>query len=198
MMQTQKNQGTTIPQVSWRTIPIGEEWNAQFQSFKQSAYRLETLQAYAEPSESSPFNQYRRGVLPDPSFMADWCQMVKGHIDAGRSMRRVHIVDLPLSEYMRFEIECCYKDTGLAGEDIRLLDRAKLSPELLRITQEDFWFLDGSTVMVNDYDAAGTLYQARITTDPKAVAYYSSVDQKTWDLSVPFREFNKAHAGIEL
>jgi hypothetical protein len=99
---------------------------------------------------------------------------------------------------MRFEIECCYKDTGSAGEDIRLLDRAKLSPELLKITQEDFWFLDGSTVMVNDYDAAGTLYQARITTDPKAVAYYSSVDRKTWDLSIPFRDFYKTHAGVEL
>lgn len=198
MMQTQRDQGTTIPQVSWRTIPIGEEWNAQFQSFKQSAYRLETLQAYAEPYESSPFNQYRRGALPDPSFMAEWCKMVKAHIDAGRSMRRVHIVDLPLSEYMRFEIECCYKDTGLAGEDIRLLNRAKLSAELLKATQEDFWFFDDTTVMVNDYDQTGALYQARITADPKAVAYYSSVDRKTWDLSVPFREFYRTHTGIEL
>ncbi len=197
-MQTQREQGTAIPQVSWRTIPIGDEWSAMFQSFKQSAYRLETLQAYAEPSESSPFNQYRRGTRPDPSFMADWCSLVKGHVDAGRSMRRVHIVDLPLSEYMKFEIECCYKDTGLAGEDIRLLDRVNLSPELLKITQEDFWFLDGSTVVVNDYDPTGALYQARITTDLKAVAYYSSVDQKLWGIGVPFREFYKTHTGIEL
>jgi hypothetical protein len=113
-------------------------------------------------------------------------------------MRRVHIVDLPLSEYMKFEIECCYKDTGLAGEDIRLLDRVNLSPELLKITQEDFWFLDGSTVVVNDYDPTGALYQARITTDLKAVAYYSSVDQKLWGIGVPFREFYKTHTGIEL
>jgi hypothetical protein len=89
-------------------------------------------------------------------------------------------------------------DTGSAGEDIRLLDRAKLSPELVKITQEDLWFLDDSTVMVNDYDQTGALYQARITTDAKAVAYYSSVDRRTWDLSVPFREFYKTHTGVEL
>ena len=197
-MQAQRTQETTIPQVSWRTIEIGAEFNALFYSFKQSAYRLETLQSYAEPSESSPFNQYRRGVIPDPSFMSEWCELVKGHSDAGHSMRRVHIVDLPLSQYMRFEIECCYRDTGAAGEDIRLLDRAKLSPELLKITQEDFWFLDGSTVIINDYDKNGALYQARITSDPKAVEYYLNVQKKTWDISVPFETFYTAHAELKL
>lgn len=198
MIQKQKSQEEVIPQVSWRTIPIGNEWNEMFYSFKRSAYRLETLQAYAEPSESSPFNQYRRGIVPDPSFMAEWCHMVKAHIDAGRSMRRVHLVDLPLSEYMRFEIECCYRDTAAAGEIVRLLDRSRLSSDLLKITAEDFWLFDGSTIMVNDYDLSGALFQARITTDPKAVAYYSNIDRKLWDLGVPFKEFYNAHTGIQL
>lgn len=197
-MQTQKNQGTTIPQVSWRTIPIGEEWSSMFQSFKQSAYRLETLQAYAEAGESGPFNQYLKGVLPPPNWTQEWCDMTRSHIDAGRTMRRVHIVDLPLSNYMKFEIECGYVYNDKAGEAVRLLDRKKLSPELLKITQEDFWFFDNSTVMVNDYDKTGALYQARITTDPKAVAYYSNVDRQIWDLSVPFKDFYKTHLGIQL
>jgi hypothetical protein len=124
--------------------------------------------------------------------MADWCQTVRGHIDAGHSMRRVHIVDLPLSEYMRFEIECCYCDTELAGEEIRLVDRSKLSPELLKITKEDFWFFDSATVMVNDYDETGRLYQARITSDPRAVSYYADIAKATWELGVAFKEFYKA------
>jgi hypothetical protein len=199
MMQSQQPQNINVlPPVSWRTIPIAEEWNASFRSFKQSAYRLETLQEYAEPSESSPFKMYLRGIKPDESFSAEWCGMVRDHIDAGRTMRRVHIVDLPLSEYMRFEIECCYHDTGLAGEEIRLLDRSKITPDLAKITQEDFWMFDESTIMVNDYDNEGRLYQARITTDPAAVKYYSNVDRRIWDLGVPFRQFYKTHTGLEL
>jgi hypothetical protein len=136
--------------------------------------------------------------MPDESFSADWCQMVKGHIEAGRTMRRIHVVDLPLSDYMKFEIECCYALTGPAGEDIRLVDRKRLSTEIQKVTQEDFWMFDESTIMVNDYDKDGTLYQARITTDPKAVAYYQSVDQKTWNLGVPFKDFYKTHTGLQL
>lgn len=169
-----------------------------FHSFKHSAYRLETLQAYAEPSESSPFRQYLHGIMPDESFSAEWCQMVTGHIQAGRTMRRVHVVDLPLSDYMRFEIECCYALTGPAGEDIRLLDRAKLPIELSKIALDDFWFFDGSTVMVNDYDQEGALYQARISSVPKVVEYYASIDKKIWDLGVPFSEFYQTHTGIDL
>jgi hypothetical protein len=198
MEPSQSKSGGANMQQSWRTITIGDEFNSMFKNFNLSAYRLETLQAYAEQSESSPFNLYRRGVKPDPSFMADWCQMVRDHISAGRSMRRVHVVDLPLSQYMRFEIECCYCDTGKAGEEIRLLDRAKLPAGLSRVALEDFWFFDGCTVMINDYDQNGTIVQARISSVPKVVEQYAAIDQQIWDLSVPFREFYLAQTGVDL
>lgn len=198
MNPLQSKGGRADLQLGWRIIPIGDEFNSMFQNFKQSAYRLETLQAYAEQSESSPFNLYRRGVQPNSSFMADWCQMVRGHIEAGRSMRRVHIVDLPLSQYMRFEIECCYRDTGRAGEEIRLLERAKLPVGLSNAALDDFWFFDGTTVMVNEYDPNGTIVQARISSVPKLVQHYASIDKQIWDLSVPFKEFYLTHTGIDL
>lgn len=52
--------------------------------------------------------------------------------------------------------------------------------------------------MVNDYDANNTFYQARITTDSRAVTYYSDIDKKIWELGIPFRDFYKAHTGLEL
>lgn len=198
MEPSQSKSGTPNLHPSWRTIPIGDEFNSMFRSFNHSAYRLETLQAYAEQSESSPFNLYCRGVKPDPSFMADWCNMVTDHINSGRSMRRVHLVDLPLSQYMRFEVECCYRDTGRAGEEIRLLDRAKLPVGLSRAVLEDFWLFDGSTVMVNDYDQNGTIFQARISSAPKVVEHYAGIDKQIWDLSVPFKQFYLNHTGIDL
>lgn len=194
----QQSQNSTLPQVSWRTIPIGDEFMSMFTSIKQSSYRLETLQSYGESSESSPFHDYSRGVTPDPSFMDEWCQILKANVNAGHSMRRVHIVDLPLTQYMRFEIECCYQLSDVAGEEIRLLDRSIIPPGLLKSINEDYWLFDRSTIMVNDYDVSGALYQARITTDPKAVAFYAHIEEKTWELSVPFRQFYKTHTGLEV
>jgi hypothetical protein len=193
MQIREKAEQTSYTPPLWRTIPIEEEFKKIFGKFKSSAFRLETLQAYAETSESGPFHQYQRGSPPDAAFLNDWCQMVRNHITSGKAMRRIHVVDVPLSEYMKFEIECCYIHTGAAGEDIRLIDRSKLSSEHLKLITEDFWFFDSSTVMVNEYDERGTIAQARITTDPVIVAKYADIEGQLWPLSTPFSDFYREH-----
>jgi len=186
------------PNEPWRTIPIGDEWSSTFRAFRISAFRLETLQAYVEPNESSRFHQYLKGINPPPSCMGEWCEMVENHIASGRSMRRIHIVDAPLSEYINFEINCCYVYTGASGENIRLVDRATLSSEIQAITHEDFWPFDASMVMVNDYDKSGALYQARLSSSPEIVARYQGIEQRIWDLGVPFVDFYKEVSGESL
>jgi|LakMenEpi03Aug12_release.lakeMendotaPanAssembly.Ray.scaffolds.fasta_scaffold180084_1 hypothetical protein len=183
---------------SWRTIPIGDEWSSTFRSFTSTASRLETLQEYAEPNESGPFHQYLKGIVPPPSWTEEWCNMVENHVASGRSMRRIHVVDLPLSDYMRFEIKCCYVYTGASGENIRLVDRASLSPEERAITQEDFWLFDGSMVMVNDYDQTGSLYQARVSMSPEIVSRYVNIQSRIWACGVPFVDFFREVTGESL
>lgn len=107
-------------------------------------------------------------------------------------------LDLPLSLYMRFEVECCYRDTGRAGGGMRLPDRAKLPVGLSRAVLEDFWLFDGSTVMVNDYDQNGTIFQAPISSAPKVVELYAGIDKQVCDLSIPFKEFYPTQTGIDL
>ena len=182
----------------WKTIPIGDEWSSKFRNFGSHAFRLENLQAYAEPNESSPFNQYLRGVAPPPDWTQEWCDMVAKHINAGRAMRRVHVVDLPLSDYMKFEIAHCYIYTGASGEEIRLIDRASLAPELASLCHEDFWLFDKTTVMVNDYDTSNQLYQARINHNPGIVARYVSIEEQLWSHAVPFLDFYKEVTGENL
>jgi len=186
---------TRAPGDSWITIPIGDEWSSMFRSFTRAAFRLETLQAYAEPSEADAFARFLRGEPPPPMWMSEWCSMVKNHIASGRAMRRVHVVNLPLGDYLNFEIRWGYLKTSEAGEDIRLIDRATLSPEVERITREDFWFFDGSTVMINDYTPAGTLYQARITRDPALVSRYAEREREVWERAVSFKKFYEDATG---
>jgi len=88
--------------------------------------------------------------------------------------------------------------TGDAGEDIRIIDRAQLSPEHLKLINEDFWLFDSTTAMLNDYDEHGTLIRARIATDPTLVARYAEIENQLWPLSVPFRDFYREQVGKEL
>jgi hypothetical protein len=187
-----------MPSHAWTTIHIGEEWSSMFRSFARTAFRLETLQAYAEPSEAEAFALFLKGDPPPPLWMSEWCSMVKSHIAAGRTMRRVHVVNLPLGDYLDFEIRWGYLHTSEAGEDIRLIHRATLTPELERITREDFWLFDSSTVMINDYTPAGTLYQARITQVPELVLRYAEIERRVWEMSVPFKKFYQDATGEAL
>jgi hypothetical protein len=87
----------------------------------------------------------------------------------------VHIVDLPLSQYLEFEIKAAYRYTGEAGEEISLLDRAKLPGELRALAVEDFWLFDDRVVMVQEYSPEGQLLRARVSEDPGEVARYRGI-----------------------
>jgi len=187
-----------LTSAKWQVVPIGEQWTEQFRSFKNHAFRLEVLQEYAEPSEKKAFEEFlTRGVV-SPEFISDWCDMVAQHVEQGRSMSRVHVVDLPLSKYLLFEIEGAYKYTIEAGEDISMLDRATLSPELQALAAEDFWLFDDSKVMVQDYSQAGALLHSRITEDPKLLEYYRGIREEMLKGAMPLRDFYKLATGSSL
>ncbi len=182
----------------WRAIPIGEEWNSKFRSFQKSAFRLEVLQAYAEPSEAAALSEFLQGHPPKKEFLADWCRMVEAHTRAGRIMSRVHVVDLPLSDYMRFEIAGAYGFTSEAGEQIYLLNRAVLPAAFGPLANEDFWLFDDTEVIVQIYNNEGTLVEAHLTQHPEAVSRYRRIREHLLHLAVPYREFcsNRLGKGV--
>jgi hypothetical protein len=203
MMKNHPNQidtfgGTSFSAGNWTVIPLGEMWMQQFKSFDASAFRLEVLQEYAEPSESEAFEVFKREGSTVRAFIADWCELVREHITNGRNMSRVHLVDLPLSDYIRFEIEGAYRHTAQAGEQIFLVDRAKLDPGLLSLGNEDFWLFDDSRVMIQDYDDTGRLMQSRMSQDPELVNYYKDVRDKMLRHAVPFALFYHRATGRQL
>lgn len=178
-----------VSQAGFLTMPIDERWFSEFRSFKDSAFRLEVLQAYAEPSEADVLAKFNKNEPVPEEWIADWCALVRNHVQSGHVMQRVHLVDIPLSNYMHFEFQCAYKHTSVAGEDIRVLNRSAVPGQLLDALKEDFWLFDESKVMVQDYNEAGTLKQARITTDPLKVSRYLQIRDEVLKLSVPFDTF---------
>jgi hypothetical protein len=134
-------------------------------SFRESAFRLETLDHYTSPAEVAWLEAFRRdGSLPHLTPDNDpWVKLVTDAIATGRRMRRVHILSRPLSPYLQFQL-AMYGITSAAGEDIRIADRQE-HPQLAALGP-DFWLFDDTTVAVMHYDAEGRLLGVELADDP--------------------------------
>ena len=106
-----------------------------YRTCRVSARRLETLQHYDVTGDEErqraflagqPLPPPRQGKLDDLALIADLRQ-------AGRYVGRVHVVDRPLSPYVRYEL-AVYAENVAAGEDVRIADRS-LHPELEDLTR---------------------------------------------------------------
>lgn len=179
----------------WRLLQLGDEWARIFRGFERSAFRLETLQSYASPIETEAIEQFRHGHAPPKEWIGEWCSLVSDHVGNGRSMSRVHVVSLPLSEYLRFETECAYVHTSRAGENISFLDRATIPSGYGDLFSEDFWLFDESIVMVQDYGEKGEMLRARLSTEPSVVDRYIRSRDAAQELAIPFRQFYESNTG---
>jgi hypothetical protein len=137
----------------------GDDLLALFHGFRHSAFRLETLPAYAIDAEAESFTAWKAGQSPPPwQLDRDWCHLVTGATKAGKSMTRVRAVRFPLSDYVRFEMDWGYPQNIEAGEDIRIL--ALRGDDALPFIPDpdlgyDFWLFDDVTVVRMEYDGAG-------------------------------------------
>ena len=121
----------------------------------QEAFRLETRQVYAVPAESVQFRAFTEGqpLPPDPHVDRSM-QVIRTAASAGVRIHRVHVVDLPLTVYLRYEL-AAYAENVAAGEDVRIAVRS-WHPRLAELT-EDFVLFDGQAMVWMRYDHQGRL-----------------------------------------
>jgi hypothetical protein len=121
----------------------------------REAFRLETRQMYAVPAESAQFRAFMEGrpLPPDPHVNRSM-QVISTAASAGVRVHRVHVADLPLTAYLRYEL-IAYGENITAGEDIRIAVRS-WHPGLARLT-EDFVLFDSQAMVWMLYDGQGHL-----------------------------------------
>jgi len=114
-----------------------------FETFRESAFRLETLQYYVLAEDEPRRRAFREGrPLPPRPGKTDSMRLVRDAVARGRRVHRVHVVDLPLSDYIRYEL-AVYPENIAAGEDVRIARRAA-HPGLGEL-DTDFWLFDAET-----------------------------------------------------
>lgn len=162
-----------------------------FATFRESAFRLETLQYYVLAEDEPRRQAFREGrPLPPRPGKAESMRMVRDAVAAGKQVRRVHVVDLPLSDYMRYEL-AVYPENIAAGEDVRITRRA--SHPGLAVLDTDFWLFDAETkrpaVVWFRYTPGGQIVSRDYSDDPAEVS--RARDQRDLALahSLPLDEF---------
>ncbi|MER6573924.1 DUF6879 family protein [Streptomyces sp. NPDC001093] len=171
-----------------------EEFNRLFTEFKFTAYRLESLQRYDVSYEQDEFARFlsgeARGEFPG---IAEWIDgTVAKAVAAGKVLSRVHVVELPLSDYVRFECAWAYEHTVEAGEDVRILPVSKQEwPS--ELPHHDYWLFDSTQLVAMYYEEDGSFSAAEIIDDPQRIVeanYWRDAAQAS---AIPYREFARKY-----
>lgn len=169
-----------------------QEFDALFDTFRHSAFRLETLQSYAVSTEDASMRAFREGSpRPERSVRtSSWLRRIAVTTAAGKSWRRVHLVRHPLSEYLRYEL-VGYGESQAAGEVIGLADMDAY-PTLTDLGP-DFWLLDTGTetaqAVLMHYDAVGATVGYERITDRTALDALAEQQAVAQAHAVPLNEF---------
>lgn len=133
---------------------------------KESAFRLETLPQYLVPQKEELFADWNAGRPIPVRTPENYEGIARLQRDAARGFRRyrVHILDQPLTAYLRFELYL-YLDSVAVGSEIYVVDR-DTDPELAKL-HDDFWLFDDEIGVRMFYDDEGHFLYPELIDDLK-------------------------------
>jgi hypothetical protein len=143
-----------------------------YENSERSVFRLEALNVYDVEDEAEEIRAFEAGLpFPKVPEMEESMEGNRRLVARGVRLQRLHVVDFPLTPYLRFEL-AAYDMNVESGEEILVADRA-WHPDLAELTQ-DFALFDAETshpcAVWMHYDAAGKPGEYDYTEDPAEVA----------------------------
>lgn len=157
-------------------------------------FKLETLQKYAMDTEDEVYKAFKAGDTEKVNkLFRDMLSSETDDTNSSVKSSRIHIVTLPLSEYLMFEIES-YKVSEELGESIYLVEQSAAMAALnnIGVPIKDFLMFDEKAVILHTFDDEGNLQYSELIGDQEEVSKYIQVRRVLEGISVPFREFLKS------
>lgn len=163
-----------------------EEFAELIRTFSSSAVHLEARDAYGTAVELPNMAKWRAGERDDLAWMQEYCDTVRRHVAAGRTIRRARIVSEPLSEYQRWSHSIAHALVG-AGEDIHWVPRPRVSS--IGIPGNDYYLFDDRLVVFLHYTGEGLVIDRTRSTDAADVALCRFAFEAVWGVSTPHRDY---------
>jgi hypothetical protein len=150
----------------------GTDLQAQFDGFRYTAFRLETLQDYAGATGRDD----------------EWVAHIRTASRWQKRHQRVHVVTQPLSAGMQQELTEGYEGNVAAGEDIRIIGVQQGDwPD--GIPHQDFWLFDSQRLFVQQYDEAGKYIGVLQAEDPGQILSACHVRDAALHRAMPWRAY---------
>lgn len=144
---------------------------------KEEFFKIEVLQYYKEEGQDGESLKAwlagdREKAIEIETLMPYW---VEGREDLKKI--RVHVVEYPLNEYLKWEIEA-YKIVNIAKgkEEVFLLDKAKVKDVWL--PKGDSFIFDKKRAISNKYGEKGRFLGAEIYEEPNEVKKFLDLREK--------------------
>lgn len=163
-----------------------DAFNGLFETFKHTAWRLETRRRYASDEATDTYAQFERGERPAWGMDTPYCRTIRQQTGQGARVERVRLVDSPATPGQRYLLAHAEKNAAL-GEDIRNLSRD--DAQRLQLPDEDFWIFDSRLVALLNFDGDDDLIDVELISRPDEVIRYSMVRDAAWHHAVPYEQF---------
>ncbi|QDY78258.1 DUF6879 family protein [Streptomyces qinzhouensis] len=171
----------------------GEDWRRFFDAFGREAWRFEAQPVYTMPREQENVARFLRGEGKPREHNARWHERVRTYVQSGRSIGRVRIVRLPLTDYQRYQFAWGIPGNIAAGEDIRILDVTRQDYGLPLSGGRDWWMFDRTRIAHLNFGPDGTqINREAYEGDP---APYREWRRIALEHAVPFEEYARGRDG---
>lgn len=134
-------------------------WDKLWNEMNSEWFKVEVLQDYTGEDKGPSLAAWMTGDRELSMQLArnepnDWQQACQEKVERGVMLTRIHVVDYPLSDYMKWEIEI-YKvrNIPLGKETVYLLDRKDIGD--LELPAGDLMMFDKKYVAIGHYDESG-------------------------------------------
>ncbi|MFD7718513.1 DUF6879 family protein [Streptomyces sp. NPDC059814] len=165
----------------------GEQFGLLFETFGQTAFRLETLAIYDIEEEREEFERFLAGGDMGPDW--DDNPWVRSMTDKGKQVSRVHVLRSPLTAYLRYEL-AAYPGNITAGETIGVIDHAE--GDVTGLPDHDFWLFDDQDVYRMHYTPGGAFIGAELLPHEKRAEYRNYRDMALAE-ATPFEDYWERH-----
>jgi hypothetical protein len=162
------------------------EFESLLTGFEREAVHLETRDAYGTEVELPYMAKWAAGEPDDLAWLGEWCQSLREHTTAGRSVRRARVVSEPLSDYQRWSHSIAGPMVE-AGEDIRWVPRRLLSA--VAIPGNDFYLFDSRLALFLHYAGNGMSTGMTATEDPGVLSLCQTAFEAVWRFSIPHSDY---------
>lgn len=162
-----------------------------FNNAKKEWFRLQLLNEYVVEQEKDAFLAYKRGERPRSSKGSEsWRKFIEDKTNNGIKYITIHVVDLPISEYMGFGIQTVYEVTKLIGQEVFFVERSKVKSLISGV--KDYWMFDNNTVIYADYDESSHFIEFKNPIYQKdVVTTLVTLKEELLKKAIPLDEFIK-------